>query len=172
MTSTTNIDYQSESVRIINENIGTGDQVRLKIISGSMTPMLHIEDHITIQHGLPDDYRVGDIIVFTQGKEQITHRIVDRGYSVWLTKGDQLSQADPPVRYDQILGKVICIQRTHDVINLQDAKWVRAQSWIGSIQKSHYSFAKRVSNHKYLSILSFKLSKIICNSIIYQTRMI
>lgn len=78
----------------------------LIISSGSMEPELMIGDVIIIKQD--DDYNVGDIITFNDNNSLVTHRIVKKDGSQFVTKGDNNNTQDREiVNYTDIQGKVI-----------------------------------------------------------------
>jgi signal peptidase I len=65
------------------------------VMSGSMEPAIPVGS-VTYTLRLAD-YRVGDVIAFKQGKNTITHRIVDVSESGYKTKGDANEEADTAI---------------------------------------------------------------------------
>ncbi len=87
------------------------------ITSGSMWPVLKVGDLVLI-HGIngKEDLKIGDIIVYRNqaaslGPENsfIIHRIVKLGDTIVITKGDANNIEDPPVAYDQVIGKAVML---------------------------------------------------------------
>lgn len=82
------------------------------VVSGSMEPVMHINDMIFFQEHPKSDYRVGDVIVFVReegdGSEiLVTHRIISRDGKTLVTKGDANNTADDPIGIDQVIGRVV-----------------------------------------------------------------
>lgn len=79
------------------------------ITSGSMWPVLKQGDLIFIQGINSDDLKVGDIIVYrNQINNTFTiHRIAKVEQNFITTKGDANFQEDPPVRYEDIVGRAL-----------------------------------------------------------------
>ncbi len=79
------------------------------ITSGSMWPVLNEGDLVFIQ-GVPrESLVVGDVIVFrNEGGPGFTiHRIVTLGEDKLTTKGDANFDNDPPVKYQNVVGKAL-----------------------------------------------------------------
>lgn len=78
-----------------------------------MFPVLSTGDIITV--ACTDELKKRDIILFRDGKNLVCHRIIrilrkpDSTY--YITRGDAMIHEDRPVRVDDIIGKVIKIQR-------------------------------------------------------------
>lgn len=76
-----------------------------KVGSGSMEPSLKINDLIIIRSS--DDYKVQDIITYSNENEYITHRIISIKGNEVTTKGDANNISDEPITKDKIIGKLI-----------------------------------------------------------------
>ena len=86
----------------------------LIVASGSMSPTIDKGDLIIIKKS--DEYVVHDIITFVEDDGKVvTHRIISivDGEGTFITKGDfnddydQLDPTTPPIRLDQVQGKVV-----------------------------------------------------------------
>lgn len=82
------------------------------VISGSMEPVISVNDVIIIKQVDDDEIKKGDIITFTINNETITHRVVDvqrdkDGY-YYITKGESNNTNDSQkVMYKNVEGKYI-----------------------------------------------------------------
>lgn len=83
------------------------------ITSGSMWPVLNEGDLVFIRGVKKFDLRVGDIIVYRQlssdGQERgfVIHRIAKLEDARLVTKGDANFDPDPPISYDQVVGRSV-----------------------------------------------------------------
>lgn len=80
-----------------------------------MFPIIGTGDRITIS---PErNPGVGDIIVFKKNETMVCHRLVKTfekdGARHYQTRGDSFFSPDEPVTPEQIVGKVISIDRSH-----------------------------------------------------------
>lgn len=75
------------------------------ILSGSMEPVLSIDDLIIVKKC--DDYDIGDIIVYQRNYELIVHRIVEIDGNNVITKGDANNIYDKAIDISSIKGRVI-----------------------------------------------------------------
>ena len=80
------------------------------IVSGSMEPTIMTGDAILVKEVPQDEIKINDIISFTQGETNITHRIVEiteeNGIKRYHTKGDNNNTEDKQkTTYKQIEGK-------------------------------------------------------------------
>ena len=87
----------------------------LKVVSGSMQPVISDETCILIRQAEQEEIQVGDIITFVSDDPSIkgflnTHRVYEittdaEGESRYITKGDAMSEPDVwPVAYEDIQG--------------------------------------------------------------------
>ncbi len=82
------------------------------IISGpSMQPTLHAGDLVIVRDVDPAEIGVGDVIRFRKGGLPVIHRVVDLDDSgarpVFITRGDNNNQDDPPVPAANVDGEVV-----------------------------------------------------------------
>lgn len=80
------------------------------IVSGSMEPTIMKGDAIFVKEVPEEDIKIRDIISFTQGDTNVTHRIVnieeENGIKKYTTKGDNNNTEDKEkITYQQIEGK-------------------------------------------------------------------
>ncbi|TAN57641.1 signal peptidase I [Patescibacteria group bacterium] len=81
------------------------------ITSGSMWPVLKQGDLIFIQGIGAKDLKIGDVVVYrNQINNTFTiHRIAKLEKEFITTKGDANFQEDPPVRYEDIVGRALTL---------------------------------------------------------------
>ena len=82
----------------------------------SMFPCICWNEQILVERLLPEDMRIGDVVLFQSNKgHKVCHRIVkieQKNGSLWFqTKGDRHRTYDEPVSQQAILGKVIAVKR-------------------------------------------------------------
>ncbi len=88
------------------------------IVSGSMEPMIKIQDAVlTRRIDDMDDVEIGDVVTYRAMDASyygilITHRVVDiqtkNGKTLYVTKGDNNETVDrSPIEFEQITGKVV-----------------------------------------------------------------
>ena len=76
------------------------------IVSGSMEPTILVGDVIVIRK--QNDYDVDDIVMF-KANSYITHRIVERTETGYITQGDANNARDKEIEGSSVVGKVIKI---------------------------------------------------------------
>jgi hypothetical protein len=89
-----------------------------------MRPFIRDGDILGIQPAAAADVRVGDVVFFqAQHGNVLAHRLVRRathmdGTILLIARGDATSRCDAPVRPEQLLGKVVNIERRGERIEL------------------------------------------------------
>ena len=76
-----------------------------KVQTGSMEEEIYVGDYILILK--QDDYKVHDVVTYTQEGYYITHRIIEEKEDTVVTKGDANNVADDAIPKTSIIGKVI-----------------------------------------------------------------
>jgi signal peptidase I len=98
---------------VSEELLNDGFNVRISTRGPSMFPLIQTGDRITITPG--NCFGVGDIIVFKREGQMICHRLVEvfekGGIKYYQTRGDSFFSLDEPVTSDQVLGKVLKIEK-------------------------------------------------------------
>ena len=81
-----------------------------EIVSGSMEDTIHIKDYVIVKVD-KNDLEIDDIISFKYDGVIVTHRIIDINNDEILTKGDNNNIEDHPITYEDVIGKVIYIDK-------------------------------------------------------------
>jgi signal peptidase I len=98
---------------ISEDFLSNGMDVRTSTRGSSMYPLISTGDRITIS---PEkNLGIGNVIVFKRDDQMVCHRLVrvfeKDGMKYYQTRGDSFFNLDEPVTLNQILGKVIRIER-------------------------------------------------------------
>jgi signal peptidase len=109
-----------------------------------MHPTIRHGDVITVEPVAPSKLKRGDIILYRFQKGLIAHRIVnieerkDCGLT-FILRGDASPTYDAPVKLEQVLGKVVCLERDHHLIDpysLRVRLWTRLYPWLARVKRS------------------------------------
>ena len=98
----------------------------IPITGRSMFPLIRNGDQVLVAHGCAG-IRRGEVIVFRHDGKLIAHRVLrisknEAGHT-FLTKGDNVLQFDPPLRANEIVGRVLAIKRREQQISLDTTIW-------------------------------------------------
>jgi signal peptidase I len=99
-------------VDLSTELLQDGRSIRFCAHGMSMNPTILHGDFVTVEPIEPSEIRRGDIVLYRDRDHVIAHRVVGLTASKrFLFCGDGRETADPPVRPDQILGRVVALER-------------------------------------------------------------
>ena len=133
MTISSNISNSSEkdtflrttALELLIENIKNSGEMELPVLSTfSMEPLILSGSKVIVRYGQLEDINLGDIVVFKQKNNLIAHRCIDVANDFLLTKGDNLSELDPPISNSGIIiGKIISVKHKTRYWNLDSSEW-------------------------------------------------
>src|SRR5215213_8191126 len=116
--------HEPEVSPLESDRLSDSPLLAISVTGASMFPVLFSGDKVLVKKSLLEELSVGDIIVWFDGTDQrVAHRIVSINTSstpaLITTKGNVCYEADPPVEFNRVLGKVVAV--------LQDgeAKWIK-----------------------------------------------
>lgn len=78
-----------------------------EVATASMYPTIGIGDVVIVE--ITKEVEKNDIIVYTDDKSIITHRLIEKNENELIAKGDANNSEDKPINEDMVLGKVIKI---------------------------------------------------------------
>ena len=126
------------------ELLSLGFGVRFRAPGTSMHPTIRNGDVITVEPVAPTKLKRGDIILYRFRGDFIAHRIVTKeerngcGLTLIL-RGDASSTCDQPVEPEQVLGKLVCLERGHrfiDPYSLRVRLWSMLYLWLAGLKRS------------------------------------
>ena len=112
---------------LAEEVVRTFGDVRLRVIGTSMVPSILPGDLVSIHRAGLQDISPGEVVLFSRNGRLVIHRVVDRkvvatadrlGEPCLITRGDRLRHDDPPVSSNELLGRVISIERGNRKVEL------------------------------------------------------
>ena len=126
------------------ELLSLGFGVRFRAPGTSMHPTIRHDDVITVEPVAPTKLKRGDIILYRFRPGFIAHRIVniderDGWGRTFILRGDASTTCDDPVEADQVLGKVVCLERDHRIIDpysLRVRLWSTLYLWLARLKRS------------------------------------
>jgi signal peptidase I len=107
-----------------------------RVYSGSMRPLIQPQDRILVERAAPGRLRVGDVALFRTNDGLCVHRILAcwraGGRLVFLQKGDYNPEAGR-ILGDQVLGRVLCVERAGQMIDLVSGRGRVAQVVVAGV---------------------------------------
>ncbi|HEX8140303.1 MAG TPA: signal peptidase I [Pyrinomonadaceae bacterium] len=101
---------------VSDELLRSGLGLRFRAYGSSMHPTIRSDESITVVPIKPQQIKQGDIILYrTPFGSVMAHRVIgiDQGADAlhFITRGDAATDCDRPVGAEQVLGKVISVER-------------------------------------------------------------
>jgi signal peptidase len=89
-----------------------------------MYPTIRDGETVTVEPVCASEVRRGDILLYQTTSRVIAHRVVEivgaqNSARVFTLRGDSLRSCDAPVRAEQVLGRVVSVERKGREINLK-----------------------------------------------------
>jgi signal peptidase len=110
------------SLELSREILRRGKNLRIPIVGESMYPIFKRGDIIIIKPVKIEDLSVGDVVLYQSGKRMVAHRLIKKcinnGKMTFVMKGDSFPDFDPPVYPEDVIGKVIAIEREERTLRL------------------------------------------------------
>ncbi len=110
---------------LTEEILKRGKNLRFQAMGQSMYPFIKNGQIIVIQPMEPSALKTGDVVFFRNKKSKssyIAHRLIAKQKDgVLITKGDARKDADEPVNPNQVLGKVVTVEKSGRAVSLNNA---------------------------------------------------
>jgi signal peptidase I len=137
------------------ELLSQGYSVRFRPGGHSMSPTIRDGEAVTVEPIEAGRVRVHDIILYRAARGVIAHRVVriersEETGTLFHLRGDGATTPDAPVLADQILGRVVRVEREGRAIALQGRKAGLSRlacRWLASFRK----FARLIAHLRHPS---------------------
>jgi|SRR6266436_346070 len=131
---------------LVAEALRSWGKLKLRATGVSMLPTLWPGDLLTIQSHRPEQAEPGEIVLCIRKGRFFIHRVVCKSIKAneafLITRGDCMAENDPPVRRDELLGKITEIQRASSgFVPAQKLSWFRRMV---AYVLCHWSLVRRV----------------------------
>ncbi len=123
--------HQQTAVELVREELAQGALLRLRVSGQSMAPLVERGDLVLVQRVTPADLRRGDLLLVEQGGDFLVHRLVANDTHGVRTKGDKSSYADLPLPPQDVLGRVVAVERDGRRIELGRGWWPLVNRLLG-----------------------------------------
>jgi hypothetical protein len=118
--------------------LGRGGVFTFRARGASMVPFVQDGDQLTVQPTEVATQRVGDVILYWAGGERlVAHRVVGRRLDgdrpLLVTRGDATTGPGDVVEAEQVLGRVVQVQRGDGTLDLERGMWyTAARLWVAT----------------------------------------
>jgi signal peptidase I len=137
---------KTDFIELYKEILYKGANLRIPTRGSSMAPFLRSGDIIKISNA--PEIVIGDIILFFDGQKMVAHRVIKKHIEndkmMLVTKGDACLKLGTPLKVNDIMGKVIAIEKPNGTIMLDCKTW----------RIANYMLAR----HSLLSLLIYRRS--------------
>lgn len=104
-----------EFLELSNEILSKGSYLRFQAHGGSMSPFIRDGDVLEIKPAEVSEIKLGDVIFYRIESRVAAHRVIKRvsrnGKVSLVTKGDSSPTSDEPLHAEDLLGKVVTVER-------------------------------------------------------------
>lgn len=113
---------------LAEEVVRTFGEVRLRVFGTSMAPAILPGDLVTIRRASLDEISAGEAVLFLQNGRLFVHRALGRAMIAGpessarpclITRGDRLKHNDRPVSAQELLGRMVSLERDNRKIDLK-----------------------------------------------------
>jgi hypothetical protein len=124
------------------ELLRRGHRVRFQARGQSMYPTIRDGERISVEPVCALEFKPGDIVLYHRQGRVMAHRVVNRKRTsdgdLLLVRGDASLNGNEPVKAEQVLGKVVAVER--------DSRCVKLDSWTAKALYSVFRRLKEIRN--------------------------
>jgi signal peptidase I len=124
-----------------------------RIISGSMQPLIDINDRVLVKKIAPSEVKMRDIILFKSNDAFVAHRVIKlekhNGKTMILQKGDEGVHAGL-IAPESIIGKVMTIEKRGRFLDLESGQGRVINSFLGFKNYIFYRLDRRIYRIKQM----------------------
>lgn len=149
------------SLDLSKQILARGCNLRIRSVGTCMYPFLQTGSIIKVKSVNQNDIYIGDIILFWVGEKMMAHRLVRKyiynSKTILITKGDTSTCFDKPINFENVLGKVIEIEKAKKKIIKLDCKtWYRINYLIAMYSLATGSII-REKNNRFANVFRFSI---------------
>jgi len=125
--------YQFVAFEAIETSLQSGEVAKLQVNGSSMRPYIRTGDWVFVE-GVPvNEIGYGDIVIVKRSQDVVAHRVIGSRERGWVTKGDGAYQTDPFAESEDILGRVIGLERDGAAVDLTTKRRRMIHRWVARI---------------------------------------
>lgn len=130
--------YRRLAESLLQVDVPAGQPIRLRVTSGSMRPLLNVDDFVLVQPITFAELWRGDVVVFRRAETWITHRVAWLTPDAFFTWGDAAPVCDPANEPGSLLGRVSAIERDKTLWDLRAPAGARVHQGLASLQRLRF----------------------------------
>ena len=115
--------YQETIVEMLASRAKIREPIRIRVTSQSMAPLINTGDMILVESVPVQEIACGEIVIFKNGSDLLTHRLVSKKGDSLITKGDANLFPDGRLSSQEVIGWVTAIERKARIIDLRKLRW-------------------------------------------------
>ena len=117
----------SLAMDMLNEVIERDEDIPLKTFGLSMTPTIHGGEWVIVRKVSGEKIRIGDVVIYQAGNVFVAHRVIrkrEQDDKVYFTvKGDAHLEAEGEIAEEEIVAKVVALQKMDERIDMDRPRW-------------------------------------------------
>lgn len=110
---------ESDKRDLVLALLSDGKEVRLKMQGNSMFPTIKSSEFTVIEPIDLTTLKVGQVIVFKDGKRWVAHRLIQKKNERFITQGDSMISPDLPIEKHQLIGTVKSVREKFCYVKLR-----------------------------------------------------
>jgi signal peptidase I len=144
--------------QLLREWIARGEPAWLPLIGESMAPFLHSGSRVLVSKGTTGEVLCGDLLLFEVEGKLICHRVLRRrasgGKYAFLTKGDDWRTIEFWIGEEQVIGRVVSVERNGDLVRLDS--FLRRLHAVGATAIALAAIGSRVALRRIQRLLKLQ----------------
>jgi len=131
-----------------------GRNLRFKIVSGGMSPVIEVGNIVRVSRAKPSRIRIGDVVTFRDGQSVVVHRLIGKiSSNAQLTvrhRGDA-SASSGTIAAQNLIGRVTVIEKEGHKIRLDSRRQIMSNIILGWRLRLLDSLGRM--QHRHISIV-------------------
>lgn len=124
----------SLAMDMLNEVIERDEDVPLKTFGLSMRPAIYGGEWVVVRRVSAEKVRIGDVVIYQAGNVFVAHRVIRKrvqdGRVYFTVKGDAHLEAEGEIALEEIVAKVVALQKMDKRIDMDRPRWRLANRMI------------------------------------------
>ncbi|GAB4530475.1 MAG: hypothetical protein Fur0018_17790 [Anaerolineales bacterium] len=127
----------------------TDGVLRVRVVSGSMEPLLRAGDSVRVQPCAPAEVRPGDVLTMHSAGGWVTHRLMEITPQGWVLMGDASPWADAPLPAEALVGRVTGVWRGETFQDWTQPPWQAEARHAARRARQRYALVRLLQAGRY-----------------------